>query len=38
MVVEDFPGVVTMDSHGRSLHQEGADDSKARLQEVMASV
>lgn len=38
MVVEDFPAVVTMDSHGRSLHQEVADDSKTRLQEVLAKV
>src|SRR5438128_571173 len=38
MVVQDFPAVVTMDSHGRSLHQEVADDSKGRLQEVLASV
>jgi fumarate hydratase class I len=38
MVVEDFPAVVTMDSHGRSLHQEVADDSKGRLQAVLASV
>jgi fumarate hydratase class I len=38
MVVEDFPAVVTMDSHGRSLHQEVADDSKARLQELLAQV
>jgi tartrate/fumarate subfamily iron-sulfur-dependent hydro-lyase beta chain len=37
MEVEDFPAVVTMDAHGRSLHQEVADDSKARLQEVMAA-
>lgn len=36
IVVEDFPAVVTMDSHGRSLHQEVADDSKSRLQQVMA--
>jgi len=34
--VKDFPAVVTMDSHGRSLHQEVADDSKARLQAVLA--
>jgi fumarate hydratase class I len=36
MRVEDFPAVVTMDAHGRSLHAEVADDSKARLQEVLA--
>lgn len=38
MVVEDFPAVVTMDSHGRSLHAEVSDDSKHRLHEVMAPV
>jgi len=31
MHVKDFPAVVTMDAHGRSLHAEVADDSKARL-------
>jgi fumarate hydratase class I len=31
MHVKDFPAVVTMDAHGRSLHQEVADDSKGRL-------
>jgi fumarate hydratase class I len=36
MHVENFPAVVTMDSHGRSLHQEVADDSKARLAAVLA--
>jgi fumarate hydratase class I len=30
--VRDFPPVVTMDSHGRSLHQEVADDSRGRLE------
>ena len=29
--VKDFPAVVTMDAHGRSLHQEVADASKAQL-------
>ncbi len=29
--VKDFPAVVTMDSHGQSLHQEVADRSKERL-------
>lgn len=29
--VEDFPVVVTMDSHGRSLHQEIFDQSQAAL-------
>ena len=35
MRVKDFPAVVTMDSHGRSLHQEVADGSKALLQGVL---
>jgi fumarate hydratase class I len=35
MEVEHFPAVVTMDSHGRSLHQEVGDDSKKRLQEAL---
>ena len=34
--VKDFPAVVTMDSHGRSLHQEVADGSKNQLQGVLA--
>jgi fumarate hydratase class I len=34
--VKDFPAVVTMDAHGRSLHQEIADTSKGHLQEVLA--
>jgi fumarate hydratase class I len=34
--VKDFPAVVTMDAHGRSLHQEVADESKGRLQGVLA--
>lgn len=33
--VKDFPAVVTMDSHGQSLHQEVADVSKGRLQGVL---
>jgi fumarate hydratase class I len=37
MRVKDFPAVVTMDAHGRSLHQEVADGSKGRLQEVLAA-
>src|SRR5439155_8074082 len=37
MVVEDFPAVGTMDAHGRSLHQEVADDWQARLKEVMGA-
>jgi fumarate hydratase class I len=36
MDVQNFPAVVTMDAHGRSLHQEVADESKGRLQEVLA--
>jgi fumarate hydratase class I len=35
MQVKDFPAVVTMDAHGRSLHQEVADVSKTHLQKVM---
>jgi fumarate hydratase class I len=37
MRVQDFPAVVTMDSLGRSLHQEVADSSKSQLQEVLAA-
>jgi fumarate hydratase class I len=37
MRVKHFPAVVTMDAHGRSLHQEVADSSKAHLQEVLTS-
>jgi fumarate hydratase class I len=33
--VKDFPAVVTMDAHGRSLHQEVADASKVQLQGVL---
>jgi fumarate hydratase class I len=33
--VKDFPAVVTMDAHGRSLHQEVAEESKGRLQGVL---
>lgn len=36
MQVENFPAVVTMDSHGRSLHQEVSDESKQHLQAVLA--
>jgi fumarate hydratase class I len=36
MQVKDFPAVVTMDAHGRSLHQEVADRSRAQLQEVLS--
>jgi hypothetical protein len=34
--VKDSPAAVTMDAHGRSLHQEVADKSKGRLQGVLA--
>jgi fumarate hydratase class I len=34
MIVTDFPVVVTMDSHGVSLHQEIADTSKSNLAKV----
>jgi fumarate hydratase class I len=36
MEVNAFPAVVTMDAHGRSLHQEVADASKGHLQQVLA--
>ncbi|NBO92943.1 MAG: fumarate hydratase [Planctomycetia bacterium] len=35
MEVEDFPAVVTMDAHGRSLHQEVSDISKGKLASVL---
>jgi fumarate hydratase class I len=35
--VKDFPAVVTMDSHGRSLHQEVSDLSKGHLKEVLVT-
>jgi fumarate hydratase class I len=34
--VRDFPAVVTMDAHGRSLHQEISDVSRGRLQAALA--
>jgi fumarate hydratase class I len=34
--VTHFPAVVTIDAHGRSLHAEIGDDSKSRLQTVLA--
>jgi fumarate hydratase subunit beta len=34
--VKDFPTVVTMDSHGNSLHTTVAEQSKARLQQLLA--
>ncbi len=33
--VRDFPAVVTMDSHGRSLHQEVFEHSKAELENYL---
>jgi fumarate hydratase class I len=35
--VEDFPCVVTMDSHGNSLHDKVQADSKEKLQQLLAS-
>lgn len=35
LVVKDFPAVVTMDAHGRSLHAEVADLSKQHLATVL---
>ncbi|MFO0814050.1 MAG: FumA C-terminus/TtdB family hydratase beta subunit [Gemmatales bacterium] len=35
LVIKDLPAVVTMDSHGRSLHAEVAEASKAELAEVL---
>jgi fumarate hydratase class I len=34
--VEDFPAVVTMDSHGNSLHAEIESKSKAALERLLA--
>ena len=34
--VKDFPAVVTMDAHGRSLHQEVLEGSKTNLQAALA--
>jgi len=34
--VEDFPCVVTMDSHGHSLHEKVQADSQRRLEELLA--
>jgi fumarate hydratase class I len=34
--VKDFPAVVTMDSHGESLHAEIAQKSKAVLEDLLA--
>ncbi len=35
--VEDFPAVVTIDAHGRSLHQDVLKASEAALQQVLAT-
>lgn len=35
--VEDFPVVVTMDSHGNSIHDEIQEHSKAVLEELLAA-
>jgi fumarate hydratase class I len=35
LTVKDFPAVVTMDAHGRSLHQEVADASNTQLAGVL---
>jgi fumarate hydratase class I len=35
MHVKNFPAVVTMDAHGRSLHAEVSDVSRQHLQEVL---
>lgn len=36
--VENFPAVVTMDSHGKSLHREILDESTRRFAEIGASI
>ena len=36
--VRDFPVVVTMDSHGASLHRDLSEASGARLREILISV
>lgn len=35
--VKDFPAVVTMDSHGGSLHAQVEQDSKAKLETLLAA-
>jgi len=35
--VEDFPCVVTMDSHGQSLHEQVRQSSQEKLREVLAA-
>jgi tartrate dehydratase beta subunit/fumarate hydratase class I family protein len=34
--VEDFPAVVTMDAHGRSVHDEIAELSRANYEKLVA--
>jgi len=34
--VEDFPVVVTMDSHGQSIHDKVEAQSEAKLKELLA--
>jgi fumarate hydratase subunit beta len=34
--VEDFPAVVTMDAHGRSIHDEVEADSKSKLEQLVS--
>jgi fumarate hydratase subunit beta len=34
--VEDFPAVVTMDAHGRSIHDEVESDSRAKLEQLIS--
>jgi fumarate hydratase class I len=36
--VEDFPAIVTMDSAGRSLHQQVKDRSKVELDRLLAEI
>jgi fumarate hydratase subunit beta len=38
LAVEDFPAVVTMDSHGGSLHRELAEASGERLRHMLAEL
>ena len=35
MEVEDFPTIVTMDSHGDSLHRKVLEDSEAKLKQLL---
>ena len=36
--VEDYPAVVTMDSHGRSLHKELLDESGENLNRILSDI